>query len=201
MLDIGIDFTDGLREYEIIEYMEQFKMYRLKNYTDNRETELMDKEEINKYLNNKQYYNERLEKNKKYILEAEDQRRLIEKIEREKEEEYNFCYGYVDSKIDIQKGKILKILNKNIIYNGDLITRKQRIHKTLNTKNEVYTEKYLNKNRYKKKNRDLEYVKLKDKLEYRIHYFNKEKNKFLFFEVTKTEYDYCNYLLENKLIS
>ncbi|APR02493.1 hypothetical protein RSJ2_4172 (plasmid) [Clostridium botulinum] len=194
---IGINFTDGIREYQVIEYMEQFKMYRLKNYTDNKENELMKKEQINKYLDNKSFYDTKLKKHKSYLIKFEEEKKRIEEKERKEKEQYNFCYGFCDRKTDLQKGKILKILNTKMLYRENIMTRKEIIEFLMKKYKQIAPEEHLNTNRISKKI-NLEYRKLKDKLEYRI-YFDKEKSGFL--EVTKTEYDYCNYLLENKLIS
>ena len=188
---LNIKFTDGIRQYEVLEYLEQFKMYRLKNYTDNRDNELMKYEQIESYLSNAEYYNNRykkgLERQKQY--EAE---RLREAEEEEKaKQEYNFCYGYTDNKTDLQKGKILKTLNQKVLYNDEFYTRKDLIHKLINANSRI--EEYLNCNRYSKKKIELQYKKLKDKKEYRFYY---DENK-IFLEVTKTEYNYIKYLLDN----
>ena len=109
---LNIKFTDGIRQYEVLEYLEQFKMYRLKNYTDNRENEIMSYEQIENYLNNAEYYNNRYNKSIKRQKQYEAEKlREAEEAEKTKQE-YNFCYGYTDNKTELQKGKILKTLNQ-----------------------------------------------------------------------------------------
>lgn len=191
---LNIKFTDGIRQYEVIEYLEQFRMYRLKNYTDNKENELMKAEQIENYISNAEYYNDRYNKN----IERQKQYKLQELKEKQQEEEfkekYKFCYNYTDNKTVLQASKILKILNEQLLYNNKFYTRKDLIHKLINK--DSYTKEYFNTNRYSKKKIEGEHKKLVDKLEYRF-YYNKDN---VFLEVTKTEYDYINYLIDNKLI-
>ena len=192
---LNIEFTDGIRQYRVLEYIERFKMYRLRNYTDNRENELMKTEQIENYINNKEYYNERFNKNLQRQKEYEIQKLRELEEERKQLEQYNFCYNYTDNKTTLQKAKILKILNEQVLYNNELYTRKDLIHKLINK--DSYTKEYLNTNRYSKKKIEGEYKKLVDKLEYRF-YYNKDS---VFLEVTKTEYEYINYLIDNLLYS
>lgn len=189
----GFKFIDNRRVYEIIEFMEQFKMYRLRNFTNNKENELMKESEIDSYVSRKE---EILAKREKSRIFNEKQDALI-KAEQEKElkekQDYYFCYGYIDNKTDLQKGKILKILNIKEHFNGQYISRKNLIHKLIHNYNDIELEIYKNTNRYSKKRVCLTYKKLVDKIEYRIHY---NKNHLL--EVTKTEYSYIKYLIETK---
>ncbi|MDU3410061.1 hypothetical protein [Clostridium sp.] len=192
---LNIEFTDGIRQYRVLEYIERFKMYRLRNYTDNRENELMKTEQIENYINNKEYYNERFNKNLQIQKEYEIQKLRELEEERKQLEQYNFCYNYTDNKTTLQKAKILKILNEQVLYNNEFYTRKDLIHKLINK--DSYTKEYLNTNRYSKKKIEGEYKKLVNKLEYRF-YYNKDS---VFLEVTKTEYEYINYLIDNLLYS
>lgn len=192
---LNIEFTDGIRQYRVLEYIERFKMYRLRNYTDNRENELMKTEQIENYINNKEYYNERFNKNLQRQKEYEIQKLRELEEERKQLEQYNFCYNYTDNKTTLQKAKILKILNEQVLYNNEFYTRKDLIHKLINK--DSYTKEYLNTNRYSKKKIEGEYKKLVNKLEYRF-YYNKDS---VFLEVTKTEYEYINYLIDNLLYS
>ncbi|MBS5307741.1 hypothetical protein [Clostridium sp.] len=192
---LNIEFTDGIRQYRVLEYIERFKMYRLRNYTDNRENELMKTEQIENYINNIEYYNERFNKNLQRQKEYEIQKLRELEEERKQLEQYNFCYNYTDNKTTLQKAKILKILNEQVLYNNEFYTRKDLIHKLINK--DSYTKEYFNTNRYSKKKIEGEYKKLVNKLEYRF-YYNKDS---VLLEVTKTEYEYINYLIDNLLYS
>lgn len=128
-IKIGEKFVDGIRSYEIINILNinNISYYQLKNYTDNRTDELMKKEQIEKYiLNQDQYlkkYNRSLKYEEKIRKEKEKQ-----KIQEEKcKESYEFCHGYCDNKTPIQKGKILKTLNKKILWDNEDRSRKEVI--------------------------------------------------------------------------
>lgn len=192
---LNIKFTDGLRKYKVLEYLEQFKMYRLKNYTDNRENELMKQEQIENYLNNAEYYNNRYNKSIEYKLKSEEKRQKEIEVKEKEEQEYNFCYSYTDTKTDLQKGKILKTLNQKVLFDNEFYTRKELIHKLINSNSRI--EEYYNINRYSKKKIEGEYKKLDNKLEYRF-YYSKEK---AFLDITKTEYNYIKYLLDNNIVT
>lgn len=195
---IGLKFTDGLREYEIIEQMDinGQEWWRLKNYTENRDKEIMNIEEINGYIARRKELKERFYGVKKYKEESERQRKeLVEynaKIEKEKEENYNNDYGFTDDKTILQKGKILKILNKRIYYHNNMISRKDRIYNTLENNTGAYTKEIMMTNRYSNKKVCLTYRELKDKLEYRLYFQD------CYFELTKTEFDYTNYLINKR---
>lgn len=133
--------------------------------------------------------------------EVQEEKRQQQQIEEEKEverkikekEDYEFCNGYTDNMTALQAGKVLKVLNKIMFFNGKSTTRKEWIHMLIN-KNSSVKEVMLT-NRYSEKKVDLCYKKLKDKKEYRF-YNTKEDS---FYTITKTEYLYIKYLLENKL--
>lgn len=129
------------------------------------------------------------ERNKQ--IEAE---RLAEvEAEERRIKEYNFCYGYTDNKTALQTGKILKALNKNVIYKDKLYSRKELIHKLIGESKECKTNIFNNDTRTKKVNG--ERIKLKTRIEYEFHF-----DKYII-DVTKTEYDYINYLLNNNLVA
>lgn len=192
----GTKFTDGFREFEVIEYMERHKMYRLKNYTDNREDELMKEDRIDSYINNKERFENILEENKQYAIKMQQ----LEEEEKRKEEqqrmEYEFCYGFVDNKTAMQKGKILKTLNKGMSYQHKYYTVKGFIEYIVKTYPDLITKSYLNTNRYSKKKINGCYEKLVDKMEYEIWWIEDGKKTGVNLD-TKTEYEYCNYLLNN----
>lgn len=185
---IGIKFEDVRNEYEVIEFIEKFDMYRLKNYTTNKDNELMKRDSIINYIDNKESILKRKEKSRKRLEEIEK----LELIQKEKElkelNNYNNDYGFTKNKNDLQRGKILKILNKKVIFDSKVISRKDLIVKLINNRKCTLKEVLLT-NRYSSKKINLEYRKLKDKLEFRLYF---EKGKFL--ELTKTEYEFANYI-------
>jgi len=189
----GFKFMDYFTDYEIIEFMEQYKMYRLNNLTDNRQNELKEEEEIDHCVIMKEVFISRREENRIFLEKQEERERVENEKKEAQEKEFNFCYGYVDNKSDIQRGKILKILNTKELFNGIVRTRKNVIENTI-TNNTVTLETYNNINRYSSHKVCLTYKKLADKIEYRLLYND------MLLEVTKTEYDYAAYLIDNELI-
>ncbi len=189
----GFKFMDYFTDFEIIEFMEQHNMYRLNNITDNRQNELKYESDIDKCILMKEEFIAKRESNR-IFREKQDIREKAEDKKKElQEKEFNFCYGYVDNKTDLQKGKILKILNTKEIFNNKLVTRKSVIENII-TNNTVTLKTYNNTNRYSSRKVCLTYKKLADKVEYRLMYNDH------ILEVTKTEYDYATYLIDNELI-
>ena len=122
-----------------------------------------------------------------YVLEEELKQQKKEK-HIQKQQEYNNTYGYTDNLKPCQKGRILKILNKEFnYYDYGTLKRKDFILKVL-------------KEGYKPQIKDkivssIKKVKGKrqEKYKYNVPVIEKD-NKF--YEITKTEYDYAMYLLE-----
>lgn len=202
MLDlIGKKFTDGIRQYEVFDTITiaEKEYYRVKNYTDNKDNELFTNENLNIYLSNQEElsskYESRQLRKKVWEKEVQEERKKKEILEKRLNEDYGFC----ENKTLLQKGKILKILNKEIRYNNKIITRKERIVNILTTCNNCYTDEYLNTNRYSEHKINLEYKKLTDKIEYRL-YFQEGDDKY-FIELTKTEYQFSEYLIKNKILN
>ena len=189
----GFKFMDYFIDFEVIEFMEQHNMYRLNNIQENRQNELLYESDIDTCIIMKDEFITKRESNR-IFREKQDSREKAKNEKKElQEKDFNFCYGYVDNKTDLQRGKILKILNVRQYYNNEVITRKNLIERLIQN-NDVTLKVYNNTNRYSDHKICLTYKKLSDKIEYRIMY-----NDFML-EVTKTEYDYTNYLLSNDLI-
>lgn len=151
-------------------------------------------EQIKEYMNRQQEFIIRKQRQEEYKLECEKQETEEKALQEKKEREYNFCYGYTDNKTALQQGKILKCLNVSLVYNNKSYTRKQLIHKLISENENTFTKVVNCTNRYSDKKINLEYKKLKDKIEYRFYVAEDE-----YFTVTKTEYDYINYLIENNI--
>lgn len=194
MIETGLNFTDGIREYEILRFYRN-NFYLLKNYTENREDELMTDEQINGYINRKEELQNRLNRHKQYIIESEKREEEERQKEIAKQKEYEFCYGFADNQTLLQKGRILKILNtKQNYYNSGIfignMTRKSFIEKVLKDGGKVEHKK------------DMKYyskrvgTKIKEN-EYRLYLTDdKNNNSESFYEITKIEYDYSNHLLQ-----
>ena len=198
---IGKKFTDGIRQYEVLDTITiaEKEYYRVKNYTDNRDNELFTNENLNIYLSKQEElsskYESRQLRKKVWKKEVQEERKKKEILEKRLNEDYGFC----ENKTLLQKGKILKILNKEIRYNNEIITRKERIVNILTTCNNCYTDEYLNTNRYSEHKINLEYKKLTDKIEYRLYF--QEGNDEYFINLTKTEYQFSEYLIKNKILN
>lgn len=180
----GTEFYTIDGKFTVKEYLEQFKMYSLME-----NNKIFKHEDIQRYIDNEEITKAKLERSRLRNIEIQEQLQKEKELEEQRQLEYNFCYGYTDNKTDLQKGKILKVLNKNILYHDELMTRKQFIHKMIRESDECKTEIYNNTNRCTSKRINLEYKKLVDKVEYRFYTDDS------FIEVTKTEYDYISYLL------
>ena len=174
----GTKFITLNGDYKIVTVAGLISTIKGDFYTILEGSEIFTKEEIINQLSKHDILLLKLQKQE----EKRIQESLRKKIEAEKEAErlkdYNFCYGYTDTKTPLQKGRILKALNKEILYNGNLTTRKNLIHSLISdgSKTEIHTDKD-----GKKTNR----------------FYTKSGS---FFEVTKIEYDYINYLLNKKCI-
>lgn len=191
---IGIELLNIKYEtIQVSEYIEKFKMYRIDNLTTNYNNQLFKIEDIENLISKQEKFQEL--KLKSALRNKEIQQEQQKEMQELKEftKKYNNDYGYTNNKNAIQKAKILKVLNAQSLYGSSWYTRKDLIIKLINENS--YTKEYLNNNRYSKKKVDGEYKKLVDKLEYRFYY--KEGKTFL--DVTKTEFDFINYLLENKI--
>lgn len=154
-------------------------------------TTLLTHDDIQRNLDNQEFI---IEKNNKAI-KSHKEREVMAEIERQKELteqlEYENVYGYLDNRTPMQKGKILKILNVKTHYynNGEYIgymTRKDFLYKMLTEEN--YTITHERDLRYWGKNYEMK-VKAN---EYRL--FSPDES---FYEITKTEYDYAKYLINN----
>ena len=190
----GFKFMDINSDYEVMEFMPKFNMYRLNNLTDNRQDELMQESEIDEYVNNIENIEARRENNRLFELKQEEIRRKEREKEEKEKAEYEFCYGFVDKSTPMQKGKILKALNKKSWYtdNGKTIgymTRKEFIYNSL-LQNAI--PKFITGIQYYDKKSD----KFKFKNEYRLYTGENE-----FYTITKTEYDYARYLLGNGYVA
>ena len=195
---IGLKFYYGLNECKVIKYLPAYKMYLLQNFTQNKSNELVTSEEIERNLKKQDELKERIKKNKEFakkmkIIEEEEKRR-----EEEEKKEYNNDYGFTKNKTDLQRGKILKTLNMKIKYDNEIISRKNVIVKIIKECDNIKLKEVFLTNRYSNKKVNGCYRELKDKKELRIYFT--ENGVDYFREITKTEYDFCKYLLENKYL-
>ena len=180
-------------EYKILTLGEKITIKDIEYQTFKEVSTIITIEELQKILDKQEMLQIRYEvqEEKRKQQQAEEKKEMERKIK--EKEDYNFCNGYTDNLTPLQAGKVLKVLNKIIFFNGKSITRKEWIHMLIN-KNSSIKEVMLT-NRYSEKKVDLCYKKHKDKKEYRFY----DDNDDSFYTVTKTEYEYIKYLLENKL--
>jgi len=181
---IGLKFYSAQMDIlEVLEYSEYHKGYLvLEQDMPEGYRAIMQNQEIEFYLSKQ---TEWIESDKRY--------REIERQEQEKRDleefNYNNTYGYTNNLTPLQKGKILKTLNKKFNYyeNGIFKTNSTRKDFIKSMLEEGYTlEHKTNLNYYTKKGE----LKIKAN-EYRL---TSPDNSF--FEITKTEYDYAVYLKE-----
>ena len=175
---IGNKFSDGDTNYEVIaidpnKYGGKFKFGLQK---DNGFVELYQtKDDIISFMEKAK---KREAKKKTELLEEAKQK----EINREAKESYENINGFADTQSSMQKANTLKILNSQINYNGEMLTRKKAIE--LNPDN-------IEKVDYKRDayGNDTN-VKL-NKPEYRLY---KDNKKSVYQNISKTEYDYAQFL-------
>lgn len=183
----GVKFYNSSMDiYEVLGYSDRYKGYLLsKNGVMNGMYDIEQASYIDFMLSKQDKY---IEDNKRWIEQQQ-----LEKEQEEKEKfEYENVYGYLDNKTPLQKGKILKILNTKTSYSKDgmnlgYMARKDFLYKMIREGYEVEHKKDL---KYWGKDYELK-VKAN---EYRLVAPDKS-----FYEITKTEYDYANYLINNIL--
>jgi hypothetical protein len=192
MFNSGFKFSDPIRDYEIIEYIPKFNMYLLNNLTDNRHDELMDETEIQYYIDNKESITAKRERNR-IFNEQQTKREQEEKLQQEaKEKEYNNTYGYTDNMATITKGKVLKVLNKTVTYDNKAYTRKSFIYMMIQ---QGYEPSIMDRVITSSRKIELERI---ENYKYNVPAL-KLNNSFI--EITKTEYDFAMYLINNKLVA
>lgn len=136
---------------------------------------------LEKALNNRKAIKE---ENKRRDLQRKEERKKREEEQRLKEQEEqklkdieNFCNGFTDNKNPMQQQRIADTLNRLVRVDGVVYRRKENILNKLNEGYKPTIKPLYNKNHI-----------LKDKLVL-------ENAEGWFVEVTKTEYDYATYLL------
>lgn len=173
----GTQFITLNGEYQLVTVSASIDTKNGKRYTVSESNEIFTKEYILDQLSRNDILTAKLERQKERNKQIEAERLAEVEADKKAQQDYNFCYGYIDNVSALQGGRILKALNKKVYYNGSLITRKDLIYSQIgyNSKTEIHTDKS-----GKKTNR---------------FYTNSGS----FFEVTKIEYDYVNYLIDNQL--
>ena len=182
---IGYKFLDY--QGNMLEVMERYneKFYLVKSPLHNWERkcgDLMTDEDIERYLSSQEKIKAAVESNKRYQEEIDRKEREAEQKRIEKED----LYGYDANMTDMQRGKVLKTLMKSAVENGMLMTRKDFIKRHIeagaHTKQvDGVTSFYGSK---------WERKESKPKTEYRL-YDTDEKS---FYIITKTEYDFAQYI-------
>lgn len=169
------------------------------NSGDTRNDILLTEEQINNYLNEQETIIPKVQKSIEYHKKALEAEKLEQEKQAEQERQYNNTYGYADNMPAMAKGKVLKILNKkeNYFDNGKYIgtiARKDFIKNILESGGNIEHKKDV---RYWNKKSE---VIIKEN-EYRLYCKGDERkeNSESFYTITKTEYDYAMYLINNQL--
>lgn len=147
-------------------------------YTIKESNSIFTYDQIVNYKNKESETIAKIEKNKIYMEKIEKQIKEEQDQKKIELEEYNNIYGYANNETPMQKGKILKCLNTTQLFNKKLSTRKGNIHRMI-----------------KEGSKKSKIVIINNKKVYRVYYNDNES----FLELTKTEYDYFNYLIENNI--
>lgn len=173
----GTQFITLNGDYQLVTVLGSIDTKNGKRYTVSESNEIFTKEYILDQLSRNDILTAKLERQKERNKQIEAERLAEVEADKKAQQDYNFCYGYIDNVSALQGGRILKALNKKMYYNNSLITRKDLIHFHIgnNSKTEIHTDKSGKKTK-------------------RFY-----TNSGSFFEVTKIEYDYVNYLIDNQL--
>ena len=171
--------------------VEAFKPYLNKIYlklTNDRRLYKIDNDGFSKEWEKEKSF---LERDKKYYLLELEEKREKEKEEKKKEEQNkmlldNLC-GYADNKTALQRGNLLKRLNKKVYYTDWACHNNKIMYNSVHLKQailfgyDVYTKKEGNKNIY---------------IIYDTNPQNIRTNgePYTFGYINKTEYDFCLYL-------
>jgi hypothetical protein len=195
MIQTGISFYSRPSNQITVlkKFNDQFYQVEDKNIItgDTRSDILLTPEDIENDLNNQEEIKKGIDKALQFQQNQQELRQQEEQQEEKEKQEYNNVYGYCDNMKPHQKGKVLKTLNKTIRHNNKSITRKEFIKTlledgyALNIIDEMLTSS--------RKTRELERI---ETYKYNVPVIEKNNS---FYDITKTEYDYGMYLLENVL--
>lgn len=173
---VGKKYIDNMgREQVVIGFNKQLNKYLVQK-SENKDQQFgavfTDKKEINKHL-------EKSEERKKYYEDKDKKIKEEQAKEEQKIKEYKDIKGFADDKSEMQRGKIIKSLNNKINYNGEIVTKKQFIENVI-SKEKALPEKGMYKKSYD--------GVLKER-------YSLKKSDGKFYEISKTEFDYAQYLL------
>lgn len=182
----GFRFIRYREEVEIITFIERHNMYLLNNFTENRQDELILESEIDRHMGKQDYYKEKIESNRLFLLKQEELERIEQEKERQKQFEYDNTYGFTDKLTPMQKGKILKTLNILMNYESyGCMKRKDFILKAL--KDGAIPEIKHNLSHWGKNG--IKKIEQEYTIDFKSHWVT----------VTKIEYDYAMYLYNIEL--
>lgn len=151
---------------------------------------LLSTEDIQENINNQDKIIKVIEK---AIQFDKDQKELKQREEAQlqlEQEEYENVYGYCDNMTQLQQGKSLKVLNKNVMIDSKYMTRKEFIYNKIK---EGYEPKIIDKIMTSQRKINLE---RKETYKYNVPVIESKDG---FYTITKTEYNFALYLLENVL--
>lgn len=152
---------------------------------DSRNDILLTPEAIQKDLHRQEEIQEGI--NKALKFEEQQQALAQEREQQEQQDKIEYeAHGYCNNMSPLQKGKVLKTLNKEERYEGKIYKRKDFIQKALEEGRTIklrHNVKRWNRNGIVEKE----------------NYYCIENKDKTFYEITKTEYNYGMYLIENIL--
>lgn len=192
---IGKKFFVGDKEEEIIGYDDNHKMYVGKPAYDWGGNNLYTKEHLDKYYLPENYNFEEDKARREKEKQEKERISTEKKIQKENEEkEYNDINGYADDKTPLQRGKILKTLNKRVWYkkinNGQPTTSKKAIEEMVEQGFKPKKETF-----YKTFKRNGERF---EKEENKLVMMNKQGE---FYKVNLTEFYYAKHLVNKETVT
>ena len=132
-------------------------------------------DDIETLISKQEKFRDRIEK----IKQEETERKIKEDKQRKEREEKENLYGFTDNKTALQKGKILSTLMKTMLYNGNMITRKDFIIDLISKGYKPTIKEYAKRRGVKKS-----YTVMIDSYG-------------SWYDVTKTEYNFANYYINS----
>ena len=178
-------------EVEILRrYNDKFYLVKEANMInkDSRSDILLTPEDIIKILDNQNEIKEKIKKAIEYHKKQEKEEVQRKEKEDQKQKEYENVYGFCDKMSPMQKGKILKVLNKTYNYysDGKFIANMSR---------KDFLKKHIENNNCIKHLKDLKYFTKDGECKIKNNEYRLVLKDNTFYEITKTEYNYANYLI------
>jgi hypothetical protein len=177
---VGITYLDMQYNLNIVEsFSEKYNAYLVRTEEGAAFLNIVPESELEFFLNKQEL-----------IIKSKNKAELAAQQEQEKKNQaeaaYNNVNGYCDNMNAMQKGKVLKVLNKEFFFRGKAITRKEFVSTLIN---EGYNLRIIDTVMTSSKKVKGERI---DKYKNNVPVIEKDGS---YYEITNTEYEYGLYLI------